>query len=273
MPRLKLSHDQFLHYDDPNPGGNPVVLLLHGLGATNESWAAQVPVLVEAGYRVIAPDARGFGHSTYPGHTSVHAMAADMAELLQHLEISRAHVVGISMGGTLALQLAMDHSTYVQSLLLANTFAKLRPDAWSGWLYFALRLLLVHTLGLEAQARAVVRRIFPQENQEHLREALVAQIMQADPRGYRATMRALARFNVEGRLAEIGVPTLVISGENDTTVQPKYQRALAALIPSARQMVIPEAGHAIIVDQPQAFNRELLKFLEGELRVASSATG
>ncbi len=273
MPRLKMSHEQFLHYADPNPSGNPVVLLLHGLGATSDSWAAQVPVLVEAGYRVIAPDARGFGRSTYRGHTSVPAMAADMAELLRRLEISSAHVVGISMGGTLALQLALDHSTYVQSLLLANTFAKLRPDALSGWLYFALRLLLVHTLGLEAQARAVVRRIFPRENQDHLREALVEQIMQADPRGYRATMRALTRFNIEGRLAEIGVPTLVITGEKDTTVQPKNQRALAALIPGARQMVIPEAGHAVIVDQPQVFNRELLKILEDESRVASPATG
>ena len=273
MPRLKLSHDQFLHYADPNRGGSPVVLLLHGLGATSESWAAQVPVLVEAGYRVIAPDTRGFGRSTYPGHTSVPAMAADMAELLRQLEISSAHVVAISMGGTLALQLALDHSTYVQSLLLANTFAQLRPDGLSGWLYFSLRLLLVHTLGLETQARAVVRRIFPRENQEHLRAALVAQIMQADPRAYRATMRALARFNVVGRLAEIGVPTLVITGENDTTVQPKYQRALATLIPSARRVVIPEAGHAVTADQPQAFNRELLEFLGEELRGVSAATG
>lgn len=163
MPRLKLSHDQFLHYADPNPGGSPVVLLLHGLGATSESWAAQVPVLV-------APDARGFGRSIYPGQTSVPEMATDMAELLRQLEISSAHVVAISMGGTLALQLALDHSTYVQSLLLANTFARLHPDGLSGWLYFALRLLLVHTLGLETQrvplsgvfSRGKIRNTFAQ---------------------------------------------------------------------------------------------------------------
>lgn len=97
--------------------------------------------------------------------------------------------------------------------------------------------------------------------------------MQADPRAYRATMRALARFNVVGRLREIGVPTLVITGESDTTVQPKYQRALATRIPSARRVVIPEAGHAVTADQPQAFNRELLDFLKEESRVASLTTG
>ncbi|MFQ5406981.1 MAG: alpha/beta fold hydrolase [Anaerolineales bacterium] len=261
MPAIQLSPGLNLHYLDENPSGVQPVLLLHGLGATGESWAMQIPALVEAGYRVIAPDARGFGRSTYPGCTSVAAMAEDMAGLLAALGVDAAHVVGISMGGTIALQLALDYGARVQRLALANTFARLRPDGPGGWFYFGLRLVLVHTLGLETQARAVVKRVFPQPEHEQLRAGLRAQIAQADPRGYRAAMRALARFNVEARLNEIRAPTLVITGENDTTVDPNYQRVLAARIPGAQHVVIPAAGHGVIGDQPEAFNRVLFDFL------------
>ncbi len=262
MPFLPLAARLTIHYLDHHPSGRPTILLLHGLGATCESWELQLPALIGAGFRVIAPDARGFGKSTYPGKSHrVADMANDMADLLTAAGDAQAYVVGISMGGVHALQLALDHPKMVARLVLVNTFASLRPDKLDVWLYFAFRFLLVHTLGLPTQARAVAQRIFPRPDQEMLRQILIGQICQADPRGYRATMRALALFDVRRRLGEIQCPTLVITGADDSTVPTKTQGVLASQIVNARQVVIPAAGHAVIAEQPEAFNQALLEFL------------
>ena len=262
MPTITLEPHLKLHYIDENPAGQSTILLLHGLGADGSSWGLQIPGLAEAGFRVLAPDARGFGQSPYPGgqHT-VAQMAQDMARLLTELRVGPAHVVGISMGGVLALQLALDHPNQVHKLVLVNTFASLRPKSLKVWAYFLYRFLLVHIIGLSAQARAVSWRIFPRPEQEELRRILYTQIMQADVHGYRTTMRALALFNVKERLHEIKMPTLVVTGENDTTVPPDNQAALALGIPNARHTIVPGAGHAITAEQPQVFNQILLKFL------------
>jgi pimeloyl-ACP methyl ester carboxylesterase len=262
MPELEISPALKIHYLDPGPTGGCPVLLLHGLGATADSWQLQMPALQEAGFRPIAPDSRGFGQSSYPGGgLTIPALAADLIALLDHLQIEQAHAVGISMGGTLALQLALEHPERVQKLALVNTFAALRPDNANQFLYFLLRLVLVHTLGLPAQAKAVAARIFPRPEEDILRQELLNQILQADPRGYRAAMRALARFNVSDQLAEIRCPALVITGQNDTTVAPQRQKTLVECIPGARQVVIAGAGHAASVDSPGAFNRALIEFL------------
>lgn len=251
-----------IEFSDPNPFGSLPVLLLHGLGANSSSWHLQIPPLVEAGFRPVAPDVRGFGKSGYPGGgMAISTLAADAATLLQNLKATPAHIVGISMGGAIALQLALDHPQTVSKLVLVNTFASLRPEKLSIWLYFAFRLLLVHTLGLPAQARTVARRIFPHPEQEELRQMLIAQITQANPRAYRAVMRALGRFDVTSRLGEIRVPTLVITGEQDTTVPPNSQQTLVEGIPNAWQIVMTGAGHAVSVEQPEAFNQLLLDFL------------
>jgi 3-oxoadipate enol-lactonase len=261
MPDLNLSPNLTLHYLEYHPGGAQTVLLLHGLGATGASWEFQFQPLVDAGFHILAPDTRGFGASSYPGKTSVAEMAGDMAALLERLGVPSCHVVGISMGGTLALQLAVDHPGLVKKLVLVNTFASLRPKKISVWLYFILRFTLVHTLGLPAQAQAVAKRIFPKAEQEELRLALISQILQADPRGYRATMRALGLFDIRRKLSEIRASTLVITSGSDTTVPPKTQKVLSDKIPQALTKLIPDAGHAVIVEKPHIFNQILLDFL------------
>jgi pimeloyl-ACP methyl ester carboxylesterase len=188
-------------------------------------------------------------------------MAEDMAQLVSRLQTGPVHVVGISMGGTTALQLALDHPGLVERLVLVNTFASLRFDQPSTLFYFAVRYLLIHATGLPTQARVVARRLFPKPEQDELRQKFYEQVIQANPRGYRAAMRSLARFDVRRRLREIDVPTLVITGEQDGSIPIKIQRRLAEGIPGSRQVIIPSAGHGVTVDQPEAFNRILLDFL------------
>ena len=262
MPTLTLTPHQTIHYHSINPQGTRTVLLLHGLGACGESWGLQVPALVQAGFHVIAPDIRGFGQSSYPGgKLSIPDMANDMQILLRTLGKTSANVAGISMGGAIALQLALDAAEMVDRLILVSTFARLRVRRPDVLVYFGLRFLLVYTLGLETQAKAVARRIFPLPTQGALRDELVREIIQADPQGYRAAMRALIHFDVVDRLPELRMPVLIVTGERDTTVPRETQGSLARRIQTASHVVIPDAGHAVIADQPEIFNRLLIEFL------------
>lgn len=252
-----------IHCLDPHPDGCPAVLLLHGLGATGASWTLQLPALAAAGFRPLAPDLPGFGDSPYDGRGwNIPGVAARMAALLEERETGPAHIVGISMGGVIAQQLALDFPALTRRLVLVNTFAVLRPATWMGWLYFLQRFIVVNMLGLDAQAKVVARRIFPDPQDAPLREALIDSISSADPRAYRRAMVSLSLFDSRRRLAQIQAPTLVITGERDSTIAPARQRLLADGIPGARQVVIPGAGHAASVDQPEAFNRVLLDFLQ-----------
>jgi 3-oxoadipate enol-lactonase len=252
-----------LHYLDTNRSGNPAVLLLHGLGADSTSWTLQIPVLSAAGFRPVAPDAPGFGGSPYDGQGwSIPRVAARMADLLGELDTGAAHVVGLSMGGIIAQQFALDFPQLTRKLVLVSTFSVLRPEDFKGWAYFIRRAAAILTLGLNAQAKVVARHVFPDPQDQALRDMYLAIVSRADPRAYRKAMFYLGVFDSRQRLGEIKTPTLVITGAEDTTVTPARQELLVRGIRSARQVVIPQAGHAVSVDQAQRFNQVLLDFLK-----------
>jgi len=250
------------YFLDPNPSGSPAVLLLHGLGANNSSWSLQFDPLITAGMRPLAPDTPGFGRSPYDGRGwSIKRVAADLTALLDELHTGPVNVCGLSMGGVIAQQFALDYSQLVRKLVLVSTFSVLRPENLSQWGYFLQRLVIVHTLGLKRQSEIVARRVFPDVSQESLRQMASEQIASADPHAYRAAMRSLGLFNSQRRLKEIKSPTLVITGECDSTVSPDRQKLLADGIHGAKQVIIPNAGHAVAIDKFEAFNATLLNFL------------
>lgn len=254
-----------LHLLDPYPGEAPAVLLLHGLGANGSSWALQFQALKDSGLRPLAPDVPGFGESKYDGSGwTIKRIAAKLATMVKDLKCGPVNVVGLSMGGVIAQQFVLDHPDLARRLVLVSTFSVLRPAGLSQWFYFAQRAFVVHTVGLETQSKIVARRVFPEPGQAALREMAEKQIAGADPRAYRAAMRGLALFDSRNRLKEITVPTLVISGANDSTVLPAYQARLAEGISGARQVILPDAGHAVAIDQYEAFNKILVEFLSGQ---------
>ena len=262
MPVFDYSPTCQVYYLDENITSPNSVILLHGLGAHSGSWVLQTPALHQAGCRTIALDSPGFGRSTYPGgRTSINLFTAPIIALVDRMEIRQTTVIGISMGGTMALQFTLDHPEHVSRLVLVNTFAHLNITSPRLLPYLLIRFILVHTLGLPTQANAVAKRLFPYSDQELLRQALIEQVNMADPRAYRAAMRALAWFDVRDRLREIRCPTLVVTGERDTTVPLETQYQLAQGITGARQVVIPAAGHAVTVEKPEAFNQILVEFL------------
>ena len=251
-----------IHFLDPHPTGRPAVLLLHGLGADGTSWTLQLPALADAGFRPLAPDAPGFGGSRYNGRGwSIRRAAAQMAGLLGELGTGPVHVVGLSMGGVIAQQFALDFPQLTRKLVLVSTFSALRPETLGGWGYFAQRAGVVLFMGLNVQARLVSRRLFPDPKDEPLREMFISIVSRANPRAYRRAMLSLGWFDSRKWLGDIKAPTLVVTGADDTTVSPARQRLLVEGIPGARQVVIPQAGHAVSVDQAEIFNASLLEFL------------
>lgn len=251
-----------IHCYDPVPRNNRPVLLLHGLGADGRSWGYQFPALAEAGFRPLAPDLPGFGRSP-AGQTrwDIPAITNQMMDWMESQFQFPLAVVGISMGGAIALQMALARPEWVSRLVLVNTFACLRPRNPRSLVYLLKRFILSILRGSASQAEIVAFHLFPNPDQAELRQAIVLLIRESDPRSYCTAMLALARFDVRKRLAEVRVPTLVITAALDTTVSPEIQNELALGIAGAQQVIIPEARHAVIADQPERFNAALLSFL------------
>ncbi len=255
-----------LFHLDPSPNNKPAVFLLHGLGTEAGSWIYQIRALQQAGFRPVVPDLPGFGQSKFMGEKwSIAEAAGEICMLADRLGIERFHLAGISMGGTIALKTTIDHPERVCSLILINTFATLRPKRLSELYYLIRRYIRARVKGAGAQAELTASRIFPQPGQEDLRRELVRHIRQTDPDVYKTAMRELGLFDIRKLLQDIHIPTLVISGENDTTVPLENQRDLVIGIPDSRYVLIRNAGHGVIIDQPDAVNEKLVEFLQKQL--------
>ena len=260
---LILSLEKKLFYLDEAIDAKETVLFLHGLGAISQSWYFQFDALKKSGYRSIAPDLPGFGESDYRGISwNFNRVIHELRDLLDSLGINRFNLVGISMGGAIALKMALQEPERIKNLALVSTFATLRPGSVSEWGYFLRRSYKVLTQSPRAQAELVADRVFPGQDKMAYHDYLVETISEANPFVYRRALLAIAGFNQTRKLAQLKMPVLVISGQDDSTIPVKAQRKLAAAIPQSRHVIIPDGGHAINVDQPEQFNAELLRFLD-----------
>lgn len=237
-------------------------MLLHGLGSSSADWRWQIDALA-ARHRVIVPDLRGHGRSPRPpGPLTVDAMAADVAALLGHLKVPAAHVVGLSLGGCVALALALDHADRVRSLTLVNAFARLTPAGPRAALRMLARLGLLACAPMRVVAAHVARGLFPRPDQRALYLAAVESLGDNPRRTYLASIRALARFDARSRLGAVSCPTLVIAGDRDATVPLAAKALLGRAIPGARLHVVADSGHATPADQPECFNALFLDFVD-----------
>lgn len=244
-------------------GAGAPLVLLHGLGSSRHDWALQLPAFVPA-YRTIAVDLRGHGQSPKPpGPYRIAQFAADVALLLMRLDARPAHILGLSLGGAVAQQLALDYPELVQSLILANTASHFVTTEWRQRLFGARRFAGAYLQPMDKVAVQVADRLFPLLEQTPLRNEAIARIASNDPKAYRACLWAVARFNVTFLLELIACPALVIAGDQDTTVPFAAKQILAQRIPNSHLLVISNSGHATPIDQPEAFNSAVLAFLTG----------
>ena len=253
-----------LAYADEGPG--PVVVLLHGFPVSRAMWDEQLAGIGSV-YRVIAPDLRGFGESPVPeGVYTMDAMADDVVELLETLEIAGPVVVGgLSMGGYVALSLAVRYPTRVRALMLMDTRAGAdTAEAAEGREATARAVLAADSAA--AVAASMLPRVFSKttlEQRPERVEPIKAIMEQTAPIGVAGALRGMAcRPDRRGDLAKIAVPTLIIVGEEDVITPPAEAEAMAEAIPNARLEVIPQAAHMAPYENPSATNAVILRFLQ-----------
>lgn len=241
-------------------GAGQPVLFIHGLGSSTRDWERQTPFFSQQ-FQVITFDVRGHGRSQKPpGPYSVPLFARDTAGLIEALGVGPAPVVGISMGGMIALQLAVDRPDLVKSLVVVNAGPELvvrtRKDRWQIFLRF-----LIARLGMRRMGQVLSERLFPKAEQADIRSQFVARWAENDQRAYIDAMRALVGWSVTEHLAHITCPTLVVAGDEDYTPV-AAKEAYVAKMPQAELLVIEDSRHATPIDQSQAFNEAVLAFLQ-----------
>lgn len=254
-----------LNYDDVGPG--PVVVLLHGFPFDHQMWNEQ-KTAIGALYRVITPDLRGHGSSMAPPERVYHVdtMADDVIETIEAIGIEGPVLLGgLSMGGYVALSIAVRFPTRIRGLLLFDTRAAAdTPEAREN------RLKLAAQVEEAGNATPVVDGMLPRlfspttrRQQPILVETMAEHMMRTAPRSVAATLRGLAeRPDRTDSLPGIAVPTLVVVGADDEITPPAEARAMAAAIPGARLVAIPGAGHMAPLEQPGPVNQAILAFLK-----------
>ena len=258
-----------LHYVEVGTG-DPVLLIM-GFGGDHLAWGFQTPVFAER-YRVIAFDNRGAGQSDVPDVPYTTRMLADDAVgLLDHLKIERAHVIGVSMGGMIAQEVALNHPKRVRSVQLHCTLA--RPDRYMHALIENWRVVRSNVTA-EEWMRVVSLWLFAPVTYTE-RPELVEAIIQtgiANPHPFTLTgfLRqgdAVRSHDTLDRLATLAPPALVSVADDDILVPPRFSRELAGAIPRAAFTTIERAGHCYFWERPDAFNAMCLEFLERNAKV------
>lgn len=241
-------------------GTGPTVLMLHGLGANSTSWDAQASVLATT-HRVIRPDFRGFGESEKPSDPAAYSVAIfadDVQCLLDELDAWPACVVGTSMGGYMALTLALRNPLRVKRLVLCHTACSRRVPPT----VMAERLAALRSGDMHSYAATAVRHALSPDAAPAVRQQVENMLAANDQRAYLAVFGGQALdFDLCTRLSELRMPTLVIGSADDQVVPIERARQLAAGIAGSRFAEIPGTGHLSYMEQPSAFNGVLLPFL------------
>lgn len=250
-----------LHYERHGDAGEPLLLVM-GLGGPLEFWEFQVPVLARH-HRVAIYDNRGVGRSDKPaGPYDIATLADDAVAILDACDFARAHVVGLSMGGMIAQELAIRYSDRVGAMVLAATYARPDEDARK----------------MGASQSLDPKTIEPKQMFKFLMSMVLTPEFIARERTWlRATReRILVNFTVEGLVAQLAAvmahdsveklqhvtaPTLVMKPAADKLVPPRSSDELAALIPGATLQTFDGASHGFNVEQADKFNRAVLDFL------------
>lgn len=240
--------------------GRPV-LFLHAFAVTGAMWFPQVPVLTAAGYEVICVDQRGHGQSfAPPGPYSIPQMADDIHELISQLNLEGACVIGLSMGGRVALRLALDHPQDVAALVLVS--AKSEPAR-----EIRAQLEALNQRIAQGEVGPAVDGWFDTRYQRLMQHApdLTRKVMagwyESNGTGFAGAAQAIVEMeSMTSRVSEICAPTLAVAGALDSPCHPFlawYERS----IDGCRGIIVPEAAHFVNIEQADRFNDLLLAFL------------
>lgn len=262
MPKIRVS-DIDMYYE-VHGKGEPLLLIM-GLGSDLTSWILQIPDFSKK-YQVIAFDNRGVGRTDAPDMPySIAMMADDTIGLLDALGIERAHILGLSMGGMIAQELALKYPRRVKRLVLAATAAG--PYAWGMHLLGSMLRLAQEGVAPETLTSLRVSWLFTDkffENPALVRTVIDTMLANPHPQPVHAYARQFAAANehdTRRRIGQITAPTLVIVGRKDILLPVKMSEELAAGIPSSELVVLEGGGHGFLVEIAGKFNQAVMDFL------------
>jgi 3-oxoadipate enol-lactonase len=262
MPTLDVNGIR-LYYEVAGRG--TPLLFLHGLGSCCEDWELQVAEF-SSDYQVVTLDLRGHGKSARPrGPYHMEMLAADVAGLLHELGVGAAHVVGLSLGGGIAFQLAVSFPALVKSLVIVNSAPEAKIRTIRQRLLVAMRFAMVRLLGLRKVGAALAKNLFPGPELAGVRTVFLERFVRNDRASYLAALRAFIGWSVSAQIGSITCPTLVIAADNDYTPV-ALKEEYVAKIPGAKLTIVANSRHALPVEKPERFNAILRAFLEEQSR-------
>lgn len=249
-----------LAYRVDGPDAAPTIVMVNSLGTDLRMWDPQI-ALLSRNLRVVRYDCRGHGGSDVPaGPYTIEQLGLDLLALLDTLQIERAHICGLSLGGMIALWFSAQYPNRVTSAVFANTAARIgTEETWNA------RMDAVRTGGMGAVRDAVLAR-FLSEGFRHGHPEVARQIAEmleaTNPIGYMGACAALREADLREMIPTIHVPSLILAGALDEATPPSQARELHAAITGSELVVLPEVAHLSNVEQPEEFSKYVLTFLD-----------
>ncbi|MDQ7028677.1 MAG: alpha/beta hydrolase [Ardenticatenia bacterium] len=250
MPFVTVGHMPIFYRRRGTAG--PRVIFVHGAGGSSRHWSTQVHDVGQVA-QCVALDLPGHGRSGGTGATTIADYSALVVAFIEALGWPSATIVGHSMGGAVALWTALHYPARVERLGLVGTGAKLRvhPDILRG----------LAALDPAPALRLIARWAYRPTAPEELIEAGVADLKATPASVTHGDFLACDRFDVRDQVGRIPLPVLVLTGTEDTLTPPRYAEYMAERLPHAQLRLIPDAGHFVMLEQPQAVSRALVEFL------------
>jgi len=249
------------YYEIHGAEGKPWLTFSHSLACSTRMWDRQIAALKDR-YRILAYDTRGHGQSAAPkGAYTLEGLADDLKALLDSLKINKTHYVGLSMGGMIGQTFALKYPGAFESLVLADTTSRYPAEAAGAW---QDRIKVAEAKGMEPLVQPTLERWFTatfRNRNPKTVEEIASAIRSTPVAGYVGCCHAIPKINLTDRLKEIKVRALVICGDQDPGTPPAMAREIAANLPGAKLVLIPQAAHLANIEQPDAFNRSLAEFL------------
>jgi 3-oxoadipate enol-lactonase len=257
MPKISVNNVN-LNYEKQGQG--TCLLFIPGLGSNTRDWESQIQEFSK-NYQVIALDLRGHGQSDKPaGPYSIPLFASDTAQFLKVLGIDSAHVVGISLGGAAAFQLAIDSPALVKTLTIINSAPTLGGTPEQAKAEIDRRVGIVKQMGMRAMGETLVPNLFPKPEHEALRRSFIERWAANDPQAYIEATLSMLGWDVTDKINSIHCPTLILASDQDYAPV-AVKEAYIKLMPDAELVVLPDSHHAVPMEAPEKFNAALRQFL------------
>ena len=261
--RIKANGIQ-MNYELSGKKGSPVVVLSHSLASSLVMWNPQMDIL-NPHFQVLRYDMRGHGKSDVTlGPYTLELLAEDVIGLLDALEIDRVHYVGLSIGGMIGQSLALNHIHRLRSLALCDSASVIPQEAQPIWQERINRAL---SKGMEAQVDETLERWFTPsflKQKPPILEIIRKQILTTPVQGYIGCAEAIRKLNYLDQLSKIKIPTLIMVGEDDPGTPVSASEAMHKQLSNSNLVILPSARHLSNIEQAEAFNATLLKFLKDQ---------